>query len=127
MSIECNIQPRDQYLQAICQGQILPHDLAAYLSDWKQHGTGGFKVLFDASEADLSGIEFSHVLDFAEEISKLDMGRPQTKTAVVISPDNPKNVLLVNFYKSARELLPGNNRTVQKFYSRSAAEEWLCN
>lgn len=124
MPIEITIDPDARIIYSTCVGIMTQEDFVEYQKwPWSDNSYYGFNELFDASQADWSGFNFSFLFTIAENASKLDTLDPQSKLAFVILEGKQKE--LTDFYKAAKSAITDNSRQLQAFYSREEALSWL--
>lgn len=126
MPITVTINREARLVHAIATGEISNADLIAYQEDvWVKGDVTGFDGIFDGSRADFSRVNFTGLLAFSQNSARIDRGTPQSKLAIVVSSDYLRQ--LAEFYRTAKEALPGDSRTTRIFDTFEDAFAWISN
>jgi len=124
MPIKVTIDPDARIIYSTCMGTMTEEDFVKYQQwPWGDNTYYGFNELFDVTQADWSGFNFSFLLTVADNASKLGTLDPQSKLAWVILEGKQK--ALTDFYKAAKSTVTTKSRQLQAFYSREEAMSWL--
>ena len=114
-------QPRHQLTLFTCSGKVLPHEIENKIKEFydKQPTPN---VVWDLSDADISGMSAVDVRQLAERTKQLAHSRKGEKTAIVASVDMPFG--LARMYQTFAELA-GQESQVEVFRSRKEALAWI--
>lgn len=123
--IESLINEEDRIVYTCCRGEMGLDDFKVYMAEvWGHMRYYGYNELFDASQGDWSNFDFSYLFTVAAEASKLGSLDPASRMAWLIKQGKQKE--LTDFYSTAKSVLPVNSRSLQAFYDRDEALQWLC-
>ena len=124
MPIESIIHRERRLVHTTCTGAITAGDLMAYQEEiWVKGNVRGFHELFDASQSDFCQVRFSDLLPISQKAAQIDLHTDASKLAIVVSSANQAE--LAEFYRAAREVLPGESRTTKLFQTVGDALEWI--
>ena len=124
MPINNTINKDEKTIYSVCTGIMEPEDFDLYINTiWRHDEHYGFNELFDTVEADWSEFDFSYLFKIAETASKLKTIDPNSKLAWLVLEGKQKE--LTDFYQAAKSLTNGPSRSLEAFYSRKDALEWL--
>ncbi len=126
MPITVTIDRNARLVHAIATGIISNDDLMTYQEDvWVKGDVVGYHGIFDGSLADFSQVSFTGLLAFSQTSAKVDQGAPQSKLAIVVGSQHSEQ--LADFYRTAKESLPGHSRSTKLFYTIEEAFAWVSN
>ncbi|MHC1745292.1 MAG: hypothetical protein AB9873_20000 [Syntrophobacteraceae bacterium] len=126
MPITITINRDARLVHATATGVISNADMMTYQEDvWMTGDVVGYDGIFDGSLADFSRVNFTGVLAFSQNSAKVDLGTPRSKMAIVVGSQHLEQ--LAEFYKTAKESLPGDSRTTRIFYRLEDAFTWVSN
>ena len=124
MPINNSINEDERIVYSICTGVMTKEDFDLYISTvWSVDDHFGFNELFDTVEADWSEFDFSYLFDVAKKAASLTTIDSNSKLAWVVLEGKQKE--LTDFYKAAKSLTSGQNRTLEAFYTKEDAMQWL--
>lgn len=124
MPISSEISNEQRRVYTTCCGLITPADFTHYQNTvWTNFNLYGFDELFDARQADFSGITHGDLLSAASNAAKLQAMSPDSTVAVVVTPGGHED--LVRFYQAAKGALPMPSRTIKLFTSLDDAMAWF--
>lgn len=124
MPIELKPDHQRHFMNTICTGIVTIDEITHYLKTaWLKPETYGFNELVDYSKADLSQLNYSELLQAAQEAAKMYTLDPKSKCAILISTKEHKD--LADFYINAKKVLTKPSRGIQSFESRDEAMDWL--
>jgi len=124
MPINNTVNKDQKIIYTICTGIMKPEDFDLYINTiWTSSEYFGFNELFDTIEADWDEFDFSYLLKIAETASKLDTIDPRSKLAWVVLKGKQKE--LTDFYKAAKSVKNTPSRSLEAFYSKEEALDWL--
>lgn len=124
MPINNTIDKDKKIIYSICTGVMTKEDFDLYISTiWSIDDHFGFNELFDTVEGDWSEFDFSYLLDIAKTAATLSTIDSNSKLAWLVLEGKQKE--LTDFYKAAKSLTSGQNRTLEAFYTKEDAMRWL--
>lgn len=124
MPINNTVNKDEEIIYSICTGIMKPEDFDLYISTiWRTGKHYGFNELFDTVEADWNEFDFNYLLKIADTASRLKAIDPNSKLAWVVLEGKQKE--LTSFYKAAKSLTDTPSRSLEAFYSRDDALDWL--
>lgn len=124
MPINNTVNEDERIIYSICSGVMKPEDFDLYINTiWSHNEYYGFKELFDTVEADWSKFDFSYLFDIAKKAAALTTIDSNSKLAWIVLKGKQKE--LTDFYKAAKSLTQGQSRTLEAFYSKEDALQWL--
>lgn len=124
MPINNTIDAKEKMIYSICTGVMTKEDFIEYVNNIWGHDTYyGYNELFDTTEADWSEFDFGFLFTVAENAAKLNTIDPESKLAWLVLEGKQKE--LTDFYKSAKVLMDVKSRSLEAFYSKDEAMQWL--
>ena len=124
MPINNTVNEDERIIYSICSGVMKPEDFDLYINTiWSHNEYYGFNELFDTVEADWSKFDFSYLFDIAKKAAALTTIDSNSKLAWIVLKGKQKE--LTDFYKAAKSLTQGQSRTLEAFYSKEDALQWL--
>ena len=124
MPINNTVDKDKKIIYSICTGIMVREDFDFYVNTiWNHNEHYGFNELFDTVEADWSKFDFNYLFDVAKKATTLTSIDPNSKLAWVVLKGKQKE--LTDFYKAAKSLTQGQSRTLEAFYSKEDALQWL--
>ena len=124
MPINNSIDDNEKIVYSICSGVMTSDDFVLYINRIWSHATYfGYNELFDTRDADWTEFDFGFLFKVAENAAKLNTIDPGSKLAWVVLEGKQKE--LTDFYKSAKGLMNVKSRSLQAFYSKEEAMQWL--
>ena len=124
MPINNTVNEDERIIYSICSGVMKPEDFDLYINTiWSHNEYCGFNELFDTVEADWSKFDFSYLFDIAKKAAALTTIDSNSKLAWIVLKGKQKE--LTDFYKAAKSLTQGQSRTLEAFYSKEDALQWL--
>lgn len=124
MAIFNKVDEDQKIVYTRCTGLMTIEDFTDYITRvWGDFTHYGYNELFDLVDGDWSEFEFGFLLEIAREAARLKTIDYDSKLAWVLQDGKQKE--LVDFYKTAKALLPVQSRSLKAFYSRDEAMKWL--
>ena len=124
MPINNTVDKDKKIVYSICNGVMTKGDFDLYINTiWSVDDHFGFNELFDTVDADWSEFDFSYLFDIAKTAASLTTIDSNSKLAWVVLEGKQKE--LTDFYKAAKSLTSGQNRTLEAFYTKEDAMTWL--
>ena len=90
---------------------------------WLKDDHYGFNELFNTVDADWSEFNFTYLFEVAKRAATLTTIDSDSQLACVVLEGKQKE--LTDFYKAAKSLTSGQNRTIEVFYTNEEAMIWL--
>lgn len=125
MPIESSVDMDEKIVYSTCTGEMSAEDFVEYVKNtWSDHKYYGFNELFDVTQGDWSDFNYGYLFAVAKRAAILPTIDPDSKFAWVVLEGKQRQ--LTDFYKAAKTMNAGRpGRTLEAFYSREKALDWL--
>lgn len=124
MPIKNYVDKDKKVVYSICNGMMTKEDFDLYIKTiWSHDSYYGFNELFDTTAADWDEFDFSYLFTLAKTAASLTSIDSNSKLAWIVLEGKQKE--LTDFYKAAKSLTNGQSRSLESFYTKNEALNWL--
>jgi hypothetical protein len=121
MPIRFDRDDTKRQLLATAEGPVTADEVCQFVSAQNAIGAWGWRVLFDSSQVDLSGLPPEGIQQIAEHINRVAQGRRRGPLAVVTDADRAARITQIYVVLCGQV----DGLTVGVFDDRESAERWL--